>query len=66
VSNVVEARLDDEADEWDGFAELHFGKLEDLEEQRYDSSEGRRRIAASRERFIGRSLTYSVGEYIQK
>jgi hypothetical protein len=66
VSNVVEARLDDESNDWDGFAELHFEKLEDLEKHRYDSSEGERRIAASRERFIGRSHTYSVGEYIQK
>lgn len=66
VSNVVEARLDEEAVDWDGVAELHFARSEDSGERRYDSPVGARRIAASRERFIGRSLVYPVGEYIQK
>lgn len=66
VANVVVERLHPGAPEIDGIAELHFRSLDDLEQRRYDSDEGRSVIAADVARFIGATAGFYVSEYVQK
>ncbi len=66
VTNVVDRRLSDSGEEWDGIAELHFATEHDLQHRMYDSAAGERIIAADIERFIGRRAAYRVSEYVQK
>jgi uncharacterized protein (TIGR02118 family) len=66
VQNVVDERLSDTGEDWDGFGELHFASEQDLRERMFDSPEGERIIRADIERFIGTSMAYRVAEYVQK
>jgi uncharacterized protein (TIGR02118 family) len=52
VQNVVVARLDERAPDWDGIAELHFVRTEDFLERMHDSPEGKRIIREDVRRFI--------------
>ncbi len=66
VTNVVDRRLSDGGEEWDGVAELHFATADDLEHRMYDSAAGERIIAADIDRFIGRRAAYRVAQYVHK
>ena len=66
VTNVVEQRLSDRGDEWDGISELYFASEQDWQERMYDSAAGARIIQADVARFIGRGVMYRVAEYIQR
>lgn len=65
VTNLVDARLSDAGDEWDGFAEFHFAR-EKAAQRPFDSAEGERRVTESLERFVESRRVYSVGEYVHK
>ena len=64
VANVVEARLSETGERWDGIAELHF--VEPASERDYTSSEARARCEADFTGFAGRSLVVPVSEWVQK
>jgi len=66
VTNVVDARLSPDAEEWDGIAELHFASAEDLRRGLFDSAAGEAIIRADIERFIGRTFAFFVAEYVQR
>lgn len=66
VTNVVEARLSDTGDAWDGFAELRFATEADLRERMWDSPEGERIVRDDIARFIGWTAPYRVAEYVAK
>jgi len=66
VTNVVDARLDLNDPDIDGFAELHFANREALAQGMFDSPDGERIIRADIERFIGRTAAYLVAEFVEK
>lgn len=66
VTNVVERRLGDAGEEWDGFAELHFPSEEAWRTELFDSPEGERVVREDIARFIGATAPYRVAEYVQK
>ena len=66
VANVVEARLSESGERWDGIAELHYTQPPGGREQDFSSSEARERFEADLSGFAGRSLAYPVSEWIQK
>lgn len=65
VTNVVDQRLSDSGEDWDGIAELHFSSAA-ARARFYDSSEGERIIRADIARFVGHGIAYRVAEYVQK
>ena len=65
VTNLVDARLSDTGEDWDGFAEFHFAN-EDAASRPFDSAVGERRVTESLARFVERRLIYPVEEYVQK
>jgi hypothetical protein len=66
VANVVEARLSETGERWDGIAELHFDARSGDPEAGFASKEARGRFEADLAGFVGRSLSYPVAEWIQK
>ena len=56
MTNVVDERLSDGGEEWDGFAELTFGSDGDWREQLFPSAEAERVIRDDIARFIGHTL----------
>jgi uncharacterized protein (TIGR02118 family) len=66
VTNVVDQRLSDSGEHWDGIAELHFAGERDLRERMYDSAAGEGIIRQDIARFIGKRAAYQVGEYVEK
>jgi uncharacterized protein (TIGR02118 family) len=66
VTNVVDARLDDGGEPWDGFAELHFPSAEALATGMFDSPDGERVIREDVARFIGHTGAYVVAEHPQR
>jgi len=63
VTNVVDARLDDGAEPWDGFAELYFPSGAARATGMFDSPEGERVIRDDVARFIGHTGAYLVAEH---
>jgi uncharacterized protein (TIGR02118 family) len=66
VTNMVDERLSPTGEDWDGIAELHFPSAAALAEGMFDSSAGERVIREDMARFIGHTLAYRAGEYVQK
>jgi uncharacterized protein (TIGR02118 family) len=66
VTNVVDQRLSNTGEDWDGFAELHFASPADATERLFDTPEGERIIREDIDRFIGRVGRYQVAEYVQR
>lgn len=66
VANVVEARLSETGERWDGIAELHYTSPEDRGERAFPSSEARARFEADLSGFAGRHFVYPVSEWVQK
>jgi uncharacterized protein (TIGR02118 family) len=66
VTNVVDRRLGDGGEEWDGFAELHFPSEDAWRSGLFDSPEGERIVREDIARFIGTTGPYRVAEYVQK
>lgn len=66
VTNVVERRLGDTGEDWDGFAELCFPSEEAWRTGLFDSPEGERIVRDDIARFIGATGAYRVAEYVQK
>jgi uncharacterized protein (TIGR02118 family) len=66
VANVVEARLSETGERWDGIAELHYASAGDQNAPHFPSSETRARFEADLAGFAGRSLAYPVAEWVQK
>jgi len=66
VVNVVEARLSETGERWDGIAELHLSSPNEAQTTDADVSEARERVAADLNGFVGRALRYSVSEWVQK
>lgn len=64
VANVVEARLSETGERWDGIAELHHAEA--TGERDYASSDARARFEADFAGFAGRTLVYPVSEWVQK
>jgi hypothetical protein len=66
VTSVVNARLSESGDDWDGFTEVWFAHRDDARAGLRDADEVMRKLGPSRERFIGRGLLYVVSEYVAK
>ncbi|MBI4518431.1 MAG: EthD domain-containing protein [Deltaproteobacteria bacterium] len=66
ITNVVDEQLSPTGEAWDGIAELHFAKPEDLWQGFFDSQAGEQIIRQDIERFIGRGGAYRVAEYVEK
>ena len=66
VASVVEARLSETGERWDGIAELHYSAQRGATEPGFSSCEARQRFEADLAGFVGRSLVYSVAEWVQK
>jgi hypothetical protein len=66
VTNVVDERLSNGGEEWDGFAELHLGSDADWRRQLFPSAAAERVIRGDIARFIGRTFAYRVAEYVEK
>ncbi len=66
VNNVVDQRLSDSGEDWDGIAELHFASEHDLKERMFDSAAGEAIIRDDMARFIGKLAAYHVAEYVQR
>ena len=66
VTNVVERRLGDGGEPWDGFTELHFGSADDIRDGLFDSPEGERIVRDDIVRFIGHAGFYRVAEYVHR
>jgi hypothetical protein len=66
VTNVVDRRLSDAGEEWDGFAELHFATLADATERMFPSAESERIVREDIARFLSRAIPYRVAEWVQK
>jgi uncharacterized protein (TIGR02118 family) len=66
VASVVEARLSETGERWDGFAELHFADEDAAAVQGWASREARARLEEDLEGFVGRSLVYGVAEWVQR
>ena len=65
VTNVVEARLSEAGEDWDGLTELHFARPEDAKEDPFAPAETNRTTEANGDRFVARSQTWPVREYVQ-
>ncbi len=65
VTNVVDQRVSESGEDWDGIAELHFPSAA-ARVQFCDSPEGKRIIRADVARFVGHGIAYRVAEYVQK
>jgi uncharacterized protein (TIGR02118 family) len=65
ATNLVDTKLSEGGDDWDGFAEFHFAS-EKASQRPFDSAEGERRVNESLERFALQRLVYPVGEYVLK
>jgi len=66
VTNVVQARLDGDGPDYDGFAELAFRSVEDMTTGMYRTPEGRTAIEADMARFLGTVHAWTVIEYVQR
>lgn len=66
VTNVVDVRLSESGEDWDGFTEVWFASRRHARAALDDASEVMRKLGPSRERFIGRGLLYVVAEYVQR
>jgi len=66
VASVVEARLSETGERWDGIAELHYTHRVGEQEPGFASNEARERFEADLAGFVGRSLVYPVAEWVQK
>lgn len=66
VTNVVEQRLGNEGEEWDGFTELHFASAASIAGGLFASPEHERAIREDIAKFIGRTGFYRVAEHVQK
>jgi uncharacterized protein (TIGR02118 family) len=66
VTNVVDQRLSDTGEPWDGFAELHFASVDAIAGGLFDSPAGERIVRDDIARFIGRAMAYRVAEYVHK
>ena len=66
VTNVVDARLSPEGDEYDGFGELCFASEADYRDRLYGSEEGRRIIEEDIPRFLGPMQAWFVTEHVAK
>lgn len=66
VASVVEARLSETGERWDGIAELHYASPAGDLEPGDSSSAARERFEADLAGFVGRSLRIPVSEWIQK
>ncbi len=66
VTNLVDVRLSETGEDWDGFTEVWFARRQDARAALDDASEVMRKLGPSRERFIGRGLLYVVAEYVQR
>jgi hypothetical protein len=65
VTNVVDQRLSDDGDEWDGFAAISFAHPDDRTRM-FASKEGERLVREDIARFIGFTAPYWCGEYAQR
>ena len=66
VASVVEARLSETGDLWDGIAELHFSGTDGEDGPEFASQQARGLFETDLAGFVGRSLVYPVAEWIQK
>jgi hypothetical protein len=66
VANVVEARLSESGELWDGIAELHFQGRDGEQGPDFPSPAARALFETDLTGFAGRSLVYPVAEWIQK
>jgi uncharacterized protein (TIGR02118 family) len=66
VASVVEARLSETGERWDGIAELHYSARRGEGEPAFSSCEARQRFEADLAGFVGRYFVYPVSEWIQK
>lgn len=66
VTNVVDARLAPEGEDFDGIAELHFASEDDMRTRLFGSPEGRRIIEADIPRFLGPMQAWIVAEHVCK
>jgi hypothetical protein len=66
VASVVEARLSETGERWDGIAELHYSARRGEKASGFASCEARERFEADLAGFVGRSLVYTVSEWVQK
>jgi uncharacterized protein (TIGR02118 family) len=66
VASVVEARLSETGERWDGIAELHYSNRTGEQERGFSSSEAQGRFEADLAGFVGRCLVYPVSEWVQK
>jgi len=66
VASVVEARLSETGERWDGIAELHYPNRAGEQEPAFASSEARERFEADLTGFVGDYLVYPVSEWILK
>jgi uncharacterized protein (TIGR02118 family) len=66
VTNVVDARLSPEGEDWDGFAELYFRSAEDATTRMWDSPEGERIVRDDIGKFIGYTTPYRVAEWVAR
>ena len=64
VQNGVREPLTPDAPVVHGFAELHFGSIEDLEQRMYDSEAGRAAIKAEANQLVGEVTPLFTSEYI--
>jgi hypothetical protein len=66
VVSVVEARLSESGERWDGIAELHFADAAGAREPDAADRRARAQVEADLAGFVGRSLVYPVSEWVQK
>jgi len=66
VTNVVDERLSDTGEAWDGIAELTFASADAIRDGLFGSPEGERIVREDITRFIGRTMAYRVAEYVEK
>jgi hypothetical protein len=66
VASVVEARLSETGERWDGIAELHYASQPGEQERDFSSCEAQERFGADLAGFVARSLVYPVSEWVQK
>jgi uncharacterized protein (TIGR02118 family) len=65
-TNVVDARLSADAQEYDGIAELHFDSPADLDAHIRMSRDETKPIRGDIQRFVAQATTYRVAEYVQR
>jgi hypothetical protein len=66
VASVVEARLSETGERWDGIAELHYRNRAGKHEPAFSSSEAQQRFEADLTGFVKHSSVYPVSEWVQK